>query len=215
MKSAIGLIDYGMGNLQSVANSCEYLGHAVKRIRTEDDFNGLTHVILPGVGAFRQGMENLQKMGLDGSLKDHIARKKINLLGICLGMQLLATSGTEGRAGEIWEGDGLGLIPGRVERFKDLGLRIPHIGWNEARAIKTNPLMPVVGKTVDYYFVHSYFFNAAHEEDVLAVCDYGTTFPCVVGRDNVFGVQFHPEKSHRLGLDLLNNFFKAPCLRNV
>lgn len=214
MPPEIGLIDYEMGNLQSVMNSCEYLGKKVKLIRKDDDFKGLTHVILPGVGAFRQGMDNLRRNALDACIRRRVAEKKINLLGICLGMQLLAVSGTEGCMGEAWEGDGLGLIPGRVERFRDTDLRIPHIGWNEARATKSNPLLPE-DQPVNYYFVHSYFFNVTYKADVLAVCDYGISFACVVGRDNVFGVQFHPEKSHRPGLELLNNFFKVPCLKNA
>lgn len=214
MKTPIGLIDYGMGNLQSVVNSCEYLGKQVRLIRKKDDFNGLSHVILPGVGAFRQGMDKLRDRQLDLAIKETVGEGKVNLLGICLGMQLLADLGTEGYKDEVWEGPGLGFIPGRVERFKDIALRVPHVGWNEVRTKKGN-LLIAEKRPADYYFVHSYFFKTTYSDDVLAECDYGVSFPCVVGRDNVFGVQFHPEKSHRTGLRLLNNFFEAPCLKNV
>ena len=198
----IGIIDYGMGNLQSVVNSCEYVGAEVKLIRTAKELEMVSKVILPGVGAFREGMNQLESLSMVEPLRKAAIEKKVPFLGICLGMQLLATLGTEG-------GDrpGLDLIKGTVKRFEDSELRVPHVGWNDVKVCRPNSFM-TADLSVDYYFVHSYYFKTEEPDDVVATCDYGITFPCVVGRENIFGVQFHPEKSHRFGLDLLRNFFK-------
>lgn len=200
----IGLIDYGMGNLQSVRNACEYLGFAVRLVQTPAAFQETDKIILPGVGAFSEGMRNLRSSGLDAAVRAAVLQEKKPLLGICLGMQLLADAGTEG-------GDtpGLGLVPGTVRRLETGGLRLPHIGWNEIRLERPSPVFRE-DLAVDYYFVHSYFFDAADPQDVIARTDYGTLFPSVVGRGSALGVQFHPEKSHRFGLELLKRFL-GPC----
>ena len=194
----IGIIDYGMGNLQSVKNSCEYLGQEVRMIRAPEDMPGLTGMILPGVGSFTEGMENLENRGFARFLK---TAEKTPLLGICLGMQLLASWGTEGGRTQ-----GLGLIDGTVPRFEDRVGRIPHVGWNNIRIEKDNPLLRP-GMEKDYYFVHSYHFETS-PENIIASCEYGEKFICAVARENIFGVQFHPEKSHSFGLRLLKNFFE-------
>lgn len=201
----IGIIDYGMCNLQSVKNSCEYAGREARFVSTSSELAKAEKLILPGVGSFGEGMENLRKRGLVESLADEVLKKKKPLLGICLGMQLLADLGTEGG-----QSKGLGFISGTVRRFDDSRLRVPHIGWNNIRITKPNALLKPE-MAVDYYFVHSYYFDAMHSSDVLAVCEYGREFACAVGRENISGVQFHPEKSHRFGLQILKNFFDQPC----
>jgi len=196
MKAVI--VDYGMGNLQSVKNACGFLGFPTVVARDEKSLREASHLILPGVGAFRQGMENLNERELVGLLRDLVLQKKKPLLGICLGMQLLAESGTEG--GEC---EGLGFIRGRVARLAGNGLRVPHIGWNEALVRKANAF---IKKQADFYFVHSYHFDVFEPGDVIAETEYGETFVSAVGRENIFGAQFHPEKSHGAGLELLRNF---------
>ena len=205
----IGIIDYNMGNLQSVKNSCEFLGAETIIIKNTNDFEKCSRLILPGVGSFREGMHQLDVLGLAAPLKKAAFEDKKPLLGICLGMQLLAEEGTEGG-----ETQGLGLIPGRVERFEEKDLRIPHMGWNNIKSVQENPLVSD-SMNVDYYFVHSYYFNAKSQEYVIATCDYGFSFPCIVGKDSVWGVQFHPEKSHQYGLKLLKNFMEMECLKSV
>jgi len=196
----IALVDYGMGNLQSVRNACEHLGYRVTLASVSSDLREAERIILPGVGAFSEGMRRLKEKGLDLGLRDEVMVHRKPLLGICLGMQLLADWGTEGG-----ETAGLGLIPGKVERLQPGGLRLPHIGWNE---IKLEGKHPVFDKDleVDYYFVHSYFFKAENRENVIAQTQYGSFFPSVVGKGSALGVQFHPEKSHRFGLELLRRF---------
>lgn len=201
----IGIIDYGMGNLQSVKNSCEYVGQKARFVKTAVDFEQSEKLILPGVGAFGEGMENLKKQNLIQPLFKEVLEKKKPLLGICLGMQLLADLGTEGG-----KNAGLGLIPGTVERLEVTPLRVPHIGWNNITITKPNPLF-TPDMAVDYYFVHSYYFHTQDQNHILATCDYGNAFPCVVGKENIFGVQFHPEKSHQFGLQILRNFFQISC----
>jgi len=189
-----------MGNLQSVRNACEHLGYRVTLASVSSDLREAERIILPGVGAFSEGMRRLKEKGLDLGLRDEVMVHRKPLLGICLGMQLLADWGTEGG-----ETAGLGLIPGKVERLQPGGLRLPHIGWNE---IKLEGKHPVFDKDleVDYYFVHSYFFKAENRENVIAQTQYGSFFPSVVGKGSALGVQFHPEKSHRFGLELLRRF---------
>ncbi len=196
----IGLVDYGMGNLQSVRNACEFLGFAVKLVRSAAELDQAEKIILPGVGAFSEGMKNLNAQDLAAPLCRAVRENHKPLLGICLGMQLLADRGTEG-------GDtpGLGLIPGTVKRLETGGLRLPHIGWNDIRIVRPTPVF-LPDLAVDYYFVHSYFFAADDTADVVARTEYGIDFPCVVGRGSALGVQFHPEKSHRFGLELLKRF---------
>ncbi|MDP7399215.1 MAG: imidazole glycerol phosphate synthase subunit HisH [Lentisphaeria bacterium] len=200
-----GIIEYGAGNIRSVVNACRAIGFDVTLVDTADGLMQASRIILPGVGSFRVGMENLQARGLVPALHDAVTQQHKPLLGICLGMQLLADCGTEGG-----DTEGLGFVPGDVVRMDDSEVRIPHVGWNSIHLVNSSPLLDTDDGT-DFYFVHGYSFRAEHDADVLATCDYGATFPCAVGRDNVLGVQFHPEKSHQFGLRLLRRFLESAC----
>lgn len=198
----IAVVDYGMGNLDSVARAVEECGGSPVVTDRIEDLRSADRIILPGVGAFPDGMANLRERSLDGALQEQAVRG-VPLLGICLGMQLLAAEG--------WEGShttGLGLIEGSVQRLEPNGepIRIPHIGWNEVDLVRSSPLFEGVDSGRDFYFVHSYALVCSQPDDVLARTAYGGGFVSAVERGNVFGVQFHPEKSQKRGLQLLRNF---------
>lgn len=199
----IGVVDYGMGNLRSVHNAVVFLGFEARLVSKTEDFNGLSHLIIPGVGAFSSAMSNLKKAELIDPIKKFVASGK-PVLGICLGMQLLASVGFEPD-----EKEGLNIIEGKVIKFQLENQRIPHVGWNSIELTREHYLFEGVKKGVDFYFVHSYFFDAKNSEDILAYCSYGPNFPAIVSKDNVTGIQFHPEKSQKNGLRILENF----CLR--
>jgi glutamine amidotransferase len=199
----IAIIDYGMGNLDSVAHAVEECGCFPVITDKENDIGKADCIILPGVGSFTKAMHNLRDRGTDKLIRKEVLENGIPLLGICLGMQLLATRGSEGGMC-----DGLDLIPGEVNRLipdKD-NTKIPHVGWNEVNFDKSSLLFEGVPAGKDFYFVHSYHFICRDERDVLARTSYCGNFVSSVGRKNIFGVQFHPEKSLRIGLKVLNNF---------
>lgn len=198
----VGVIDYQMGNLRSVMNAIEYIGVSVGLIHSVDDLSEYSHIILPGVGSFRVGMEHLKRQGLTSELVQHVEETKKPFLGICLGMQLLAEKGTEGG-----DSQGLGFIQGEVVKFQLPDLHVPHIGWNTVKSVSGSNLLG--NQDEDYYFVHSYYFNVSNKENIIGTCNYGIEFPSVVQNSNVFGAQFHPEKSHQAGLRLLRNFIKG------
>ena len=190
----IAVVDYGIGNLGSVMKAFRHLG-APAVLRAADA------LILPGDGAFAATMEEVTRRGLVPVLRETVAAGK-PLVGICIGMQLLFEESEEhGRH------EGLGLLPGRVRRF-DEGLPVPHMGWNRLRARSPHPLLDGVADGDYVYFVHSYFCDAP-DEVVIATSDYGRDFPAVVGRGNVLGVQFHPEKSQAVGLRMVANFVRS------
>lgn len=202
----IGIVDYGMGNLFSVSKALERLGAEYFISSKKEDLLAADGLILPGVGAFRDAMARLNEEGLADMIKEYAQTGK-PLLGICLGMQLLFEDSEENGFTE-----GLSLLPGSVRRF--LGktttgetYKVPHMGWNKLEFIKQSPLLE--GLEEDYvYFVHSYFVNAADSDVLLAKASYHEEVSAVVGRDNIYGMQFHPEKSSKLGMALLNNFLK-------
>ena len=197
----IGILDVDLGNLRSVANAIEHAGHDAVLVHAGDPLDDLTHLILPGVGNFRAAMTRLEDRRLVQPLRDFAASGR-PFLGICLGMQLLATSGDEGGSGP-----GLGLIPGHVRRFDEaLVPTIPHVGWNGLTVLRKHPLLTKVKNGADVYFVHSYHLNPADPAEVIASCDAGQTFAAIVGRGNVVGCQFHPEKSMASGLRIIENF---------
>ena len=196
--ATIGIIHYGMGNITSVKNACEFLRipHVIAEVPAQ--LASATHIIIPGVGAFAEGMRQLRDRGFLPSIHDAATEKKKPLLGICLGMQLFATTGEEGG-----ETPGLDLIPGRVRRLPDTGLRIPHVGWNTVTPIRENPLLAT---PKDAYFVHSYYIEPVDPLTVAAKTEYGISFPSMIRLGHIFGTQFHPEKSHAAGLDILFQF---------
>ncbi len=194
----VGIIHYRMGNVTSVRNAFEFLGVPVKIVETPQALNEVTHIVLPGVGAFYEGMKNLRELGFAEALVTAAVKEKKPLLGLCLGMQLLASSGNEGG-----ESEGLDLIPGRVNRLPEGQERVPHVGWNTANVVRPNDLIKAVA---DFYFVHSYYVAAEDTATVIATTDYGITFPSAVARGKIYGVQFHPEKSDKAGLEILQNF---------
>lgn len=197
----IDIVDYGMGNLQSVRNALERLGCEVRVSDQAADLQQADALILPGVGAFGEAMTNLRRLGLVEVLRRAALDERKPLLGICLGMQLLADASEE--RGQY---EGLSLIPGQVKAIPvRADLRLPHMGWNGIAIRQSAPLFAGIPEGGAFYFVHSYHFecDAAH---VAAVTDYGTDITAAVQRDHIFGVQFHPERSQRKGQRLLKNF---------
>ena len=197
----IGVIDYGMGNRRSVEKALEHVGARVALTSDHDTLQACDGLVLPGVGAFPQAMRNLDALGLPELIRDLVGSGR-PLLGICLGMQLLFDTSEE-----LGGAAGLGLIGGEVTRLQAGSLRVPHIGWNEVRFERASPLtaeLPQGG--CPFYHVHSFAARPRDPEHVVGSAEYGERFATIVGRDSVFGVQFHPEKSSRHGLRMLRSF---------
>ena len=211
----VGVIDYGVGNLGSVLRSLEELRVTVTLIDRAQDLGRAECLILPGVGNFSDCAQLLQAGGWVSALRDEVLGQQRPLLGVCVGMQLLADSSLEGADDDAATGTpGLGLVPGRVEHLSRLGcrLRVPHVGWNSI--IRVGPdrgLLSSIPDGTDFYFVHSYAFVAQDSNDVLATTDYGVPVTAAVRRGHVWGTQFHPEKSSRAGRQLLRNFIFPSC----
>lgn len=199
----VAIIDYGMGNLDSVKRAAEESGGIALITNKKKDITDATHIILPGDGAFPDGMKNIKENNLDKTLEDQVIKKGVPLLGLCLGMQILADKGFEGD-----ETEGLGWIQGEVKRMEpvDPKERIPHIGWNEVDFVQDSPLFSDITSGKDFYFIHSFKFICQDKSDILAATAYCGKFTSIVGKRNIFGVQFHPEKSQKSGLQLLKNF---------
>ncbi len=197
----IGVLNMPIANLRSIWNGLYENGQDPVLVDQEFDLDALTHLIVPGVGNFHAVMTNLDERGLAAKVRAFAASER-PLLGICVGMQLLASWGTEGKPTR-----GLDLIPGKVERLpEDGGLRLPHVGWNTVTLTRGHPVFDGIKAQRDFYFVHSYGFQAEDSGDLIGRTDYGAAFASVVGRRNVLGVQFHPEKSQVNGIRLLENF---------
>lgn len=199
----VALVDYGIGNVDSVRRALQECGAEVVLASKRGEFERCASIVLPGVGAFGDGMKHLRERGLVEILNEQVLEKKIPFLGVCLGMQLLAKKGYENEIS-----DGLGWIDADCVRLKPMSAeeRIPHIGWNEALHEGKAPLFKDLPSGKDFYFVHSYALECRTSSEVLATTPYAGGFPSAVGRDNIFGVQFHPEKSQKPGFQLLRNF---------
>lgn len=203
----IVIVDYGVGNLRSVQKALEHVGAPAVITSDPGPLNPASSgapagVVLPGVGAFGDGMAELGRRGLLEPLRRWAGAGR-PLLGICLGMQLLFDSSEE-----MGDHQGLALLPGRVVRFPPGDLKVPHVGWNRLWAARQHPLLAGIANGAYAYFVHSYYVDPAEPGDVLATTDYGLEFAAVVGRGQVWGAQFHPEKSQEVGLQLLSSFWR-------
>ena len=200
----IKIIDYGIGNCGSIENMLHYLGAEAIVIDNPTELKDASAIILPGVGSFDHGVRLIEPFR--PTLDLCINQKKIPFLGICLGMQLLFEKSDEGSL------PGLGWLRGHVKKFcfsnviSSEHLVVPHMGWNEVSPVKDNPLLTPKNSKDRFYFVHSYHVEDVESSDVLALCNYGFDFVCAVQKDNIFGVQFHPEKSHKFGKQLFQNF---------
>lgn len=200
----ITIIDYGLGNIQAFANIYERLDVPVKLAKTSHDLEDASHIILPGVGAFDWAMERLDASGMRVTLDRLVRVENKYVLGICVGMQMMALSSEEGKS------PGLGWFDAKVKRFDESRIQsrthLPHMGWNDVHPLATTDLFQELGDGARFYFLHSYYFEPNDASDVLAEADYGYRFACAVRRGNVYGIQCHPEKSHKWGIQLLKNF---------
>ncbi len=205
---SILIIDYGMGNLASVRRAFEECGADVFISDDPADIKEAERLVLPGVGAFYDAMALLRKKGWVDAIRRAVLEEGIPILGICLGMQLMAESGVEGG-----ESEGLGLVPGRVIRLESKDSeRIPHVGWNEVHFQQKHLLFDAISDGADFYFVHSFHFVPSKPEHVLAITPYCGGFVSVVGKGSAVGVQFHPEKSSKAGFVIIKNFLRyKPC----
>ena len=207
MASVIDVIDYGIGNVGSVINMLRHVGAKARLVSTPAEIAAAEVLLLPGVGHFGHAMNILQDRNLVEPLRRRVLEQGAPILGICLGMQLLGMGSEEGGA------EGLGFIDARFEKIASppsVELKVPHMGWNSVDVKRPNPILAEEGGA-RFYFVHSYKAVCNRVDEVIATCSYGTQFCCAYGRDNIFGVQFHPEKSHRFGMDLFRRFMEFAC----
>lgn len=199
----ITIVDYGLGNLASIKNMIRKAGGRAEISSDPEAIRSADRLILPGVGHFAAGMTNIRDRGLLPALNEIALEKGRPVLGICLGMQLMSRHSEEGNTG------GLGWFDADIIRFRQDklgGLKIPHMGWNEVKLKHVHPLFPDRSAEERFYFVHSYHIRCDRQEDILATAHYGYDFTCAVSRNNIIGVQFHPEKSHRFGMEVMQRF---------
>ncbi len=200
----IHVVDYGLGNVQAFLTQYKRLGFEATRAKTAADLTGARKIILPGVGAFDHAIELLNQSGMRPTLEALVVQDKVPVLGICVGMQILASTSDEGHL------PGLGWVPGKVRAFRanehSASLPLPHMGWNDVQPIPGSPLFAGLESDARFYFLHSYYFECDEPSHVAATASYGLDFNCAVSAGNAYGVQFHPEKSHHFGAQLLKNF---------
>jgi len=201
----ITIIDYGMGNLGSILNMFKKIGYEAEITSDLEKIKNSEKIVLPGVGSFDNGMANLNKLNLINILNTLVLEKHIPILGICLGMQLITNSSEEGKL------KGLGWVDANTLKFKfsKNNIKIPHMGWNNINIKKINPLLKNLNDSeTRFYFVHSYYVKCNQKNDILTTTEYGFDFASSIQKDNIYGVQFHPEKSHKFGMKLFENFAK-------
>ena len=202
----ITIIDYGVGNINAFVNVYKRVDVPVKIAKTAADLEGAEKLILPGVGHFDHAMNQLNNSGMREKLDDLVLNQKIPVIGICVGMQMMANNSDEG------EVEGLKWIDATVKNFDETKIhqvtRLPHMGWNDVKPVKDISLFQGLEKEAIFYFLHTYYFHCNQAQDILAVSEYGGEFASAAHHDNIFGIQFHPEKSHHYGEILLHNFAK-------
>ena len=209
----IAIIDYEMGNLRSVANAFDAIGYGASIVQNPNDLSQFSHIVLPGVGAFGDGMKNLRSSGWIDVLEREIIEKRKPFLGICLGMQLLATMGTEHGLYE-----GLNWISGTVKKIEsnDPQIRVPHVGWNDVLFLKKSGLYKDLEDSQAFYFLHSYVLDIKDKSSVVSgLTSHGIEFISSIEKDNIYATQFHPEKSQKIGLKVLENFIKSTVKTNA
>jgi len=204
VKKKICIIDFDIGNIGSVSNLLEKMNIDFLVSGKNEDIQDATHLILPGVGSFPKAIKKLKEKIDLNFLNDQVLVKKKPILGICIGMHLMAEKGTEFETSE-----GLGWIPGSVDLIDSKGMPLPHIGWNEVVEEKTNNLLTGLEKDSDFYFVNSYCFYLKNENFIIGSTNYGVKFPSVINKENIYGVQFHPEKSQKNGRKIILNFINV------
>jgi len=202
----IAIIDYGLGNLRSVEKAFELYTNDVKVVRHPDEAKGASCLVVPGDGAFATAMKNLESGGWRELILRHIEKGDL-LVGICVGYQLLFE-----QSEEFGECRGLGILKGSVKRFSTPGLKVPHMGWNNVRFTHRSPFIEGIEDNAWFYFIHTFYPQGVDTQWVLGDVDYGGRFPCIIEKDNVFGTQFHPEKSHNAGLKIVKNIVRQACL---
>lgn len=200
---SVCILDYGSGNVMSVFNIINFLGYDVKISNKPLDIKNCTHLILPGVGAFGKSIEKIMNVIPFDILENEVINKKKPFLGICVGMQVLADKGFE-----FGEHKGFGWVHGNVEKIETKDLPTIHIGWNNITIQKDSPLLKGLMKDEDFYFVHSYIFNIECQDYIVSKTNYGVNFPSIISKDNIFGIQFHPEKSQKAGQLIFKNFIE-------
>jgi len=197
----IAIIDYGLGNVQAFKDVYSRLNIAATIAKSAEDLNNATKLILPGVGSFDHAMTKLDESGMHPKIEQLVIETKTPILGVCVGMQMMATSSEEGRL------QGLGWIDATVKRFdSEKCIVLPHMGWNDVSPKSNSELFKDMDENIMFYFLHEYYFDACESSNIEATSDYGGEFTCSVRKENIFGVQFHPEKSHNFGMLLLKNF---------
>lgn len=206
MKAEVDIINYGMGNLRSVENAIIRLNFKPRIILSPDELDGSKKIILPGVGSFKAAMKLIDEGGWANKIKKQVLDQKKPIFGICLGMQLLGTDSEEHGYSK-----GLNLIPGKIKYLKNLGCNnnLPQIGWNTVNILKDHKYLKNVPNFNDFYFVNSYVFDLTNSKNLIGSTSYGVNFCSIVAKENIFGTQFHPEKSSKIGLKILENFLNA------
>lgn len=200
----ITIIDYGIGNISAFQNVFSRLNISSKVAKNKSDLKNTSKIILPGVGSFDYAINQLNYSGMRDKLDELVLLEKIPVLGVCVGMQIMGRNSEEGYS------EGLNWIDGEVLKFDESLIRhrvkLPHMGWNEAESIKTNDLFQGLDNNSIFYFLHSFYFKCREEDNTIAVSDYGISFSSAINFQNIYGIQFHPEKSHNNGEKLLKNF---------